>query len=88
MLLKPPRLTVTYWPAWSTRRAIRPILGLHRTPAPDCLHCDGTGYTGDDPEGIDETECACAPFEPIIAIPLPKRINRHYRRQKAHRAGF
>lgn len=76
------RLRLTYWPVWFTSSGKpRPVLALHRTPDPHCPSCEGCGYVGQDPEGIDETECECAPFAPVIALPLPLIANCHYRRR-------
>ncbi|GAA1140146.1 hypothetical protein F4556_003401 [Kitasatospora gansuensis] len=51
-------------------------LGLYRLPNPNCWDCDGHGGWYD---GNNETEegwwehCPCAPTEPLLALPLPRR---------------
>lgn len=76
------RLTITYWPV---SRGSRPALTLHHKPNPRCPDCDGGGCVANDPDCIDERACHCAPEKPIAQLPLPRTVNRHYRRRVARR---
>ncbi|WP_329174671.1 hypothetical protein OG754_18365 [Streptomyces decoyicus] len=77
-----PRLALRYHSAWYSHplggRPIgpRPMLGLHRTPDPNCRICGGEGCvtTGNSshPEEPDFVDCPCAPFLPLVTIWLPK----------------
>ncbi|MFG2284824.1 hypothetical protein ACGFOU_01880 [Streptomyces sp. NPDC048595] len=76
-----PRLTLRYHAAWFShpigKRPIgpRPMVGLFRTPDPNCRTCDGHGevMTGSSlHEEPDFVDCHCAPFLPLAKLWLPK----------------
>lgn len=80
--MRRPRLALRYHPAWYSHplggRPIgpRPMLGLHRTPDPNCRICAGEGCvmtrSESDPEEPAFVDCSCAPFLPLATIWLPK----------------
>ncbi|WP_406303800.1 hypothetical protein OHA61_17465 [Streptomyces sp. NBC_00885] len=90
--MRRPRLALRYHPAWYShptgKRPIgpRPMLGLHRTPDPECPACCGWGEVATGNPYCEEPgfyDCPCAPFLPLVKLWLPKWADTtRYRRIK------
>ncbi|MET9950175.1 hypothetical protein ABZ135_01320 [Streptomyces sp. NPDC006339] len=73
------RLKVTYSPAHYVRGGLRPAIVLSRKPDPDCPDCCGDGVIAYDIDCINTDPRHCAPENPLLSLPLPRKVNPNYR---------